>query len=380
MRVVIIGAGISGLFIAYELVKRGVKDVVLIDEKYPGSGGSLRNVGCFRASFTSPEHVVLMKKSIELWLKLREELNLELKQSGYLWVARKPETLELFERLSAFHNQYGVPTRVLSPEEAAEVQPGLNTKIVAGALYDPLAGKMPILENYTKLYLKLKSLGAKFIYPVKAVKLEVSGGRVKSVATSTGAIGGDVFVVAAGGRGTRELLASVGVDVPIVDETRHPVLTEPYQEIVKPALLIDWDTPGAPYVTQTFHGSIIFARNIKDNPEMPLNSYKADAIGKTIKPMIELLPPLRYVRILRYWIGYYETTPDHHPVYGPVPPLENLYVAAGFSGHGMMMGPITGVLTAEWILDGKPSIKLAENLVIERFKLGRLIKEVAIVG
>ena len=380
MRVVIIGGGISGLFTAYELCKRGVRDIVIVEEKYLGFGGSTRNIGCFRSSFTSPEHVILMKKSTELWLNYVSELNLQLKQSGYLWIARKPETLEVFKKLVVFHNEYGVPTRLLDPDSAQHIQPGLNKDIIEGALFDPTAGRMPVLENIVKLYLKLKSLGVVFHFYTSVAKLNTSNYRVKSAITNNSEIEGDVFVIAAGGRGTRKILESVNVKFPVVDETRHPVITEPYVEIIKPALIIDWDTPGAPYVTQTEHGGLIFARNISDINEAPLTSHRIDAIRVTIKPLIELIPVLRHVNILRYWIGYYETTPDHHPVYGPVHPYENLYVAAGFSGHGLMMGPVTGLLIADWILNGKPSIPIAENLTIERFRTGKLVREIAIVG
>jgi sarcosine oxidase subunit beta len=380
VRIIVIGGGISGLFIAYELLKRGIRDIIVIEEKYLSAGGSGRNIGCFRSSFTSPEHVILMKRSIELWLNYRSELGLELKQSGYLWIARKPETLEIFEKLSVFHRNYGIPTRVLSIDEVEHVQPGLNKDIIAGALFDPTAGRMPIFENLVKLYLKLKTLGVIFHFYTKAIRLNSSGYRIKSAITSKGEIYGDIFIVSAGGKGTRELLATVNIEFPVIDETRHPIITEPYAEILKPALIIDWDTPGAPYVTQTEHGGIIFARNIADIPEALLTSHRIDVIGLTIKPIIELLPILKYVNILRYWIGYYETTPDHHPIYGPIYPYENLYVAAGFSGHGLMMGPITGLLIADWVLNGKPSIPIAENLTLERFKIGKLVKEIAIVG
>jgi Glycine/D-amino acid oxidases (deaminating) len=62
LKVVVIGGGISGVFIAYELLNRGVRDITIVDSSYPGCGATLRNMGCFRSSFTSVEHVVLMKK------------------------------------------------------------------------------------------------------------------------------------------------------------------------------------------------------------------------------------------------------------------------------------------------------------------------------
>jgi len=379
MRVLIVGAGISGLFIAYELVKKGVKQVTVVDESYPGSGATLRNLGCFRSSFTSPEHVVLMKESISEWLRLRDELGIKLEQRGYLWVARRPETVEVFRRLVGFHHDYGIPTRIMDVDEVRELEPGINYRIIAGAMFDPTAGRMPILENFIKLYLRVKSLGVRVLPHTRVLKLEGRGDRVTKAVTSRGDIEADVFVVAAGG-GSRRILKTVGVDVPIVDIPRHPLVTEPYLEALRSALVIDWDTPGSPHITQNEHGSLILARDLEDTPEASIYSQRVDAFSHIAKPLIELLPFLAKVNIVRYWMGYYDMTPDHHPIYGPLPPYENLYIAAGFSGHGMMMGPVTGKLITSWILDGKPYIDVANNLTVERFKTGRLVKELAVIG
>jgi sarcosine oxidase subunit beta len=379
VRVLVVGAGVSGLFIAYELAKRGVRQVTVVDESYPGSGATLRNLGCFRSSFTSPEHVILMKESISEWLKLRSELGVSLEQRGYLWVARKPETVGAFKRLVAFHHDYGVPTRVVDVDEVREMEPGVNHRIVAGAMFDPTAGRMPILENFVKIYLRVKSMGVGVLPYTKVLKLEGSGSRVTKAVTSRGDIEADVFVVAAGG-GSRRVLKTVGVEVPIVDIPRHPLVTEPYLEAIRSALIIDWDTPGSPHITQNEHGSFILARDLEDTPEASIYSQRVDAFPHIAKPLIELLPFLAKVNVVRYLMGYYDMTPDHHPIYGPLPPYENLFIAAGFSGHGMMMGPVTGKLIASWILDGRPYIEVANNLTVERFKTGRLVKELAVIG
>ena len=379
MKVLVVGGGISGLFVAYELVRRGVKDVTVVEENYPGSGATLRNAACFRSSFTSPEHVLLMKESIKRWFELKDEFGFELYQKGYLWVARREETLDTFRKLVEFHNKYGIPTRVLSVDEVKEIQPNINSKIITGAMFDPTAGKMKILENFTRLYLRVKGLGVKVHPYTKALKLVARGGKIVAAETNRGSLEADVFVVAAAEK-SKDILGTVGVDVPIEPVPRHPLVTEPYSDVIKPALIVDWDTPGAPYITQTAHGTLYMARDIADTPGAPIYSTRLDVMSKTTKPLSEILPFLRHVYILRYWMGYYDMTPDHHPIYGPVEPYENLYIAAGFSGHGMMMAPITGVLIADWILSGKPSIEIANNLKLERFKTGRLVKEIAVIG
>lgn len=379
MRVVIIGGGISGFFIAYELLSRGLRNITIIESNYPGSGASLRNIGCFRSSFTSLEHIVLMKKSIEEWIRLRSKFGLKLKQTGYLWVARKDETVETFKKLVAFHNEHGVPTKVIEPSEVRNIEPSLNIKIVAGAMLDPTAGRMDVLDVFTKLYLELKKHGVKIANYTKATKLNAKGERVVSVETLQGTFEADVFIVAAA-EGSVEILNTVGVELPIQPLPRHPIITEPYSETIKPALIIDWDTPGSPHITQTEHGSIIMARDIADHPRTPLNSHRFDAFNLIIKPLTELLPFLSKVNIARYWLGYYDMTPDHHPILGPVEPYDNLYVATGFSGHGLMMAPATGTIIADWVLKGEPSIPIAINLSLSRFKEGKLVKELAVIG
>ena len=379
MRILIIGAGVSGLFIAYELLKRGLREVLVLDAKAPGYGASLRNIGCFRSSFTSREHVLLMKESIAKWLEIKRDWGVFIEQRGYLWIARREDTLDVFRELAKFHNSHGVPTRVIGVDELSSREPYINTSIVKGALFDPTAGKMSVIEVFTELYIRVKKMGGIIIPHTPVERLVSSGGVVKSALTPRGEYTADVFVVAAA-EGSRKILESIGVNAPIEPSPRHPLVTEPYAEVIKSGLVIDWDTPGSPHITQTQHGSIILARDIKDEPWMPLNSQRHDAFEKIIKPLSELYPFLRNVNVNRYWMGYYDMTPDHHPIYGPVKPFENLYIAAGFSGHGLMMAPITGVLIADWILHGRPRINVAENLVLERFETGRLVKEIAVVG
>ncbi len=73
-------------------------------------------------------------------------------------------------------------------------------------------------------------------------------------------------------------------------------------------------------------------------------------------------------------------TPDHHPIYGPIEGFDNLFIAAGFSGHGMMLGPVTGEVISSWIVEGKPSPSIAQNLTLKRFERGALVKELAVIG
>ena len=376
------GGGISGLFIAYTLAKMGVRDVVVLEKHYVGYGSTGRCATGIRASFTSEEHTVLMKESIRLWKEYSEgelgRYGLKFVQSGYVWLARRDESLEMFKKLVSLHNSFGVPTRIIDDVELRELVPPLNTNAVVGAMYDPMAGKSYVFTTLYALMRACRALGIDVRTGVEVEKLVVQGDRVVSAVTNVGEMRAEVYVLAAGA-GTRELLKSVGVELPTKNLPRHVLVTEAYQKAFDP-LVIDWDTPGAPYIVQSIEGNFFVGREIDEEPEQSIYSQRIDFMPKALKPLAKLFPFLKLVRVLRYWIGYYVTTPDNHPVYGPVKNFENLFVAAGFSGHGYMMGPITGRIIAEWILDGKPSIPQAEKLTLDRFERGALMKELAVIG
>jgi sarcosine oxidase subunit beta len=94
---------------------------------------------------------------------------------------------------------------------------------------------------------------------------------------------------------------------------------------------------------------------------------------------IKRLPLLAKAGRLAHWAGLYEVTPDAHPIYGAVPGLDGYYVVTGFSGHGFMHGPISGLLMAEIILDGQSTTLDVSRLDYQRFAEDRLIHEYNVV-
>jgi sarcosine oxidase subunit beta len=100
-----------------------------------------------------------------------------------------------------------------------------------------------------------------------------------------------------------------------------------------------------------------------------------DEMSKTIT---DVLPPLGELRVIRQWAGLYNITPDKQPIYGKVKEVDGFYLAVGFSGHGFMFGPLTGVVISEMILEEEPTIDVS-MLGIERFKKGNLILEPSVV-
>lgn len=373
--VVVIGGGISGISIAYFLAEKGVERVVVIESNYLGGGSTFKCAGGIRASFTSREHVVLMKKSIELWGELAEKYGFPYKRSGYLWLIEREKDYIKFERIRDFHNKLGLETRFVDQDFVKDVAPAVDTSRLVAALYDPLAGKTSPFKSLHALYLASKKNGVEYRVGERVISILAGKGTIVGVRIGKEDIKSE-FVVVAAGAWSKELLKTVNVDIPLQPVPHHAAITEEYGRAFDP-LLVDVST-GA-YTVQTSHGHVLMGVEIEEEPgATPV--VRSDFLSKLVKVWSKWLPWLMDSNILRYWVGYYVMSPDHHPILGPVEGIEGLYVATGFSGHGFMMGPVVGDEISEWIINGMPSINETKNLTLSRFKEGRLIYEQAVIG
>ncbi|ABL78336.1 NAD(P)/FAD-dependent oxidoreductase [Thermofilum pendens] len=373
--VVIVGGGIVGVSLAYRLAEEGAGRVLLLEKGYLGGGSTFRCAGGIRASFTSREHIVLMKRSIELWGELREKLGVKYERSGYLWLISRERDVERFKEYSRVHNSFGVETRFVDEDFVKRVAPYVDTSSMVAALYDPLAGKASPFDAVYKQFLAARSLGVEFAVGREVDSVRVERGEARGVVVGNELIPARSVVVAAGAESVF-LLRRSGVELPLAPVPHHAALTEEFGRLFDP-LIIDVET-GA-YAVQTFHGHVLMGVEVEEEPfARPV--VKLEFLEKVVSTWSKWLTWLPGANILRYWVGYYEVTPDHHPILGPVDGVENLYVATGFSGHGFMMAPVVAEELAEWIKSGKPKSEEAARLTLARFKEGRLIKELAVIG
>ncbi|MEM1634659.1 MAG: FAD-binding oxidoreductase [Thermosphaera sp.] len=373
--VVIIGAGVTGVLTAAGLMERGVRDIVIVEKSYPGSGGSFRCATGIRASFTSIEHVEVMKRAIELWPQISVKHNIQYSRDGYLWVLTREKDVEFFRKVVDFHNSRGVPTKLLDPSEVKELVPLMRVDKVLAAVHDPLAGKANCFEAVLNPLRELRRNGVKILQQTRAQRIIVENNVVKGVETNRGSIMSEQVLVAAGGD-SRELLQTAGVDLPIKNLPKHVMVTETFKKMIKP-LIIDWATSS--YILQLLHGNFYLGADIPETYDSP-GYNRLEFLKKASKVWTEYFPWLKEVYVLRYWTGYYDMTPDHHPIIGPIREINGLYVAAGFSGHGFMMAPAVAEALVDYMTGKKPMIKEFEALNYERFRRGELIKEIAVFG
>ncbi len=374
-KIIIVGGGIIGLMTSYYLVRNGFKDIIVLERNYIGSGGTYRCATGIRASFTSREHIELMKKSIELWSSLRNELGIPYIRGGYIWLLQKEEEVKQFKKYVEFQNKHGVPTKIITPEEVLEKVPGMNISNIIAGVYDPLAGKANCFKAALYTYKYLINNGVKVFDKTRVYRIRISQGRVEGVETDKGFIEGDVIVLAAG-YGSKEIAMNSNIHLPLENLPKHALVTERFRELFKP-LLIDWSNSS--YLVQVNAGNFLIGAEVPEKPDIPARN-KLEFLYRAARIWIKHFPWLREVNILRYWTGYYVMTPDHHPIIGPYKDVEGLYIATGFSGHGFMAAPATGYNLAHWILYGKPIQSIMYNLTYSRFPEKRYIKEIAVFG
>ena len=137
--VVVVGAGIMGLSVAYHLAELGVTSVSVVEQGYLCGGASGRNGGGVRAQWSSEANVRLMLESIRMCREFatKMKINVWFRQGGYLFLARTPDVRRKLEEGVALQNECGLPTRMLSPQEARRIVPELSTSGIEAASYNP---------------------------------------------------------------------------------------------------------------------------------------------------------------------------------------------------------------------------------------------------
>ncbi|HNU79751.1 MAG TPA: FAD-binding oxidoreductase [Bacillota bacterium] len=376
--VVIIGGGISGCAIAYTLAKKGVKDIVVIERDYLSSGATGRCGAGVRMQWGTEMNCKLAKYSIEFFERANEELeyeyDIEFKQGGYLIVASTEKEVNQFKKNIALQNSLGIPSRLLTPKEAKEIVPHMDeTKIIA-ATFNPKDGHLNPFHTTQAYANAAVRLGVEIMKYATVTGIKVENGKVVGVQTDKGYISTPVVVNAAGGYS--QLIAKmVGIDLPVYSERHQILVTEPVAPMQGPMFM---SFSLNIYCQQTPHGSFIMGRGDANEPRDLRITSSWHFMEEMAKTCTELLPPLKELRVVRQWSGLYNISPDRQPIYGPVKEVEGFYLACGYSGHGFMFGPVTGVVMAEAILGETPTIPV-HMLDKDRFERGELLLEPSVV-
>ncbi|MCL2874221.1 MAG: FAD-binding oxidoreductase [Defluviitaleaceae bacterium] len=375
---VIIGGGISGAAIAYELLKRGMKDVVVIEKDYIAAGATGRCGAGIRQQWGTEMNCIFSKYSCEAFERAEEELqyegDIEFHQGGYLMLISTESEMEQMKKNVKLQNSLGIESKLLNLEESKEIVPFLNTEGLLGCAFHQKDGHLNPFHTNQAYANAAKRLGGHIYLYTTVTGIDVENGKIKGVQTDKGYISTKIVVNAAGGY-SMQIADMAGVKLPLYSERHQILVTEPVEPILEPMVM---SFSLNLYCQQVPHGSFIMGQTGKNEPQDLRITSSWDFLDDMTSTITKVLPPLKNLRLLRQWAGLYNMSPDKQPIYSAVKEVEGFYVAAGYSGHGFMFGPATGTVMAELILGLEPTLPW-KQLNIERFEKGELIIEPSVV-
>lgn len=376
--VVIIGGGIIGCATAYYLAKQGMTNVVVLDKSYLASGSTGRCGAGVRQQWGLKMNVLLATESIRAFETLNDELDtgldIEFKQKGYLMLAYSEKMVEQYKKNVALQQELGVPVNLISPQEAKRIVPYLNTDGLLAATFCPTDGHINPFIATNSYAEAARRLGVRIETYTEAKGIEVEQGKVSAVVTDRGKIYTDAVLNASGGY-SREVAALAGVKLPTHPERHQILVTEPVAPVQDPMVI---SLQHGFYCQQTPHGSFIMGFGDPNELKEHVTSSTWHFMEEMAAKVLPVLPPLAELRVVRQWAGLYNMSPDAQPILGEVPFLKGFYNAVGFSGHGFMLAPVTGMLMAELMTGKEPHIDISA-LALERFEKGELLREPSVV-
>jgi sarcosine oxidase subunit beta len=366
--VVIIGGGVHGMAIAYYLARRGVKHVAVIEKSYIGAGASGRNTAIIRSNYRTPEGVAFYDESVRLYEELSKTLdfNVLFSQHGHLTLAHTDSAVTGLRVRAEVNQLKGVNSRVVFRDELRQMVPALDLSDhprypVLAALYHPPGG---IIRHDAVVwgYARGANKGGADIHQFTEVTgIGVQDGRVVSVETDRGTIKtGTVVNATAGACST--IASMVGVRLPITTHPLQALVTEPLKPFLDKILV---SATLHVYVSQSDRGELVIGSEID-----PYSSYSYRStlpfMESTAAHLLELLPSISRVRVLRQWAGICDMTPDFTPLMGTVPGVRGFILDVGWGTWGFKAGPAAGNRIAELIATGRTPDLIAP-FGIERF-------------
>jgi sarcosine oxidase, subunit beta len=359
--IAIIGGGVIGCAIAWELSRRGLTDVVLLERGSLAGGATGICPGGIRQQFAGEADCRLARRSLRFYEQINDILEpdapFSFERSGYLFLADSEGLVARFRQNVAMQNRLGIPSRVLAPGEIGELLPDLHLEGVAGGAFCGEDGFLEDCHGVTHAFARRARERGCTVRFEEVTSLqragrgwELRGPRERLQAR---------HLVLAAGADSVPLARSAGLDLPIRSERRRLAYTAPLPRRAMLPLVVALERRFAG--KQLLHG-VFYLGWLDETPADDDLTF----VERALQAGATLLPELAELPVRRVLAGAYDSTPDHRPVLGPVPGLDGLHLAAGFSGHGFMIAPAVAEMVAADIEGATTDLPL-EAFSLQRF-------------
>ena len=367
-QVVIVGGGAIGCSTAYHLARRGISDVVVLEQGTITCGTTWHAAGLvtqLRSTFSLTQ---LATYSARLFEQLEEETGQSpgFRTQGSITVADNPERWEEVLRGASMGTMVGVETRVMDLDELKERWPLVRTDDLVGALLVERDGQLSPVDTTMALAKGARSRGATILEGVAVTDLQTAGGRICGVRTDRGDIETETVVLATG-MWTRQLAATIGVNVPLQACEHFYVVTEPLEGVDATTPVLR-DPGNYTYFKEETgkimagffepRGKIWHLEGVPPGSSFVQLPEDWDHVGPIFERSIHRVPALAECGIQLLFNGPESFTPDGVFYMGEAPEVDGCFLAAGFNSIGMQTSGGVGWVLADWVADRHPPIDL----------------------
>jgi glycine/D-amino acid oxidase-like deaminating enzyme len=382
--ILIVGGGVIGSSIAYHLLNDGLDCTIAVLEKDPSYefASTPRSMGGIRQQFSTEINIRIGLYGIEVIEHFDDEMAVDGEPAhadyhprGYLFLADE-NNWETIQKQYRLQRSLGVEVDLLTPAEVKDMLPHMNVEGLQGGSYGRRAGYLDaygLLRGYQQ---KAKSLGANYIH-AEVVEILRQKNRVHGVRTLKGDVLEGVSVVIAAGPWAAEVGAMAGVELPVAPTPQMVFCFDPAEKF-------DYELPFTfhPHGQWFRHESGKQVLTGKDRNETPGFRFDWDRqyFEEELWPRLaHLVPSFERLKLMRGWGGLYAVNKlDHNALLGAYPGLDGLYVAGGFSGHGLMQSPAAGKGMSELIRTGQYETIDLSPLGLDRIFTERRVLEEAV--
>jgi sarcosine oxidase, subunit beta len=375
--VVVIGGGVMGTSIAFNLARRRAGRVILLEKATVCSGTSAKSSAIVRTHYTTrptAQMALLARGIFERWA---DEVGGEsgFVRTGMLFMG-PPDSRDRVERTLRMNQEVGIEASLIGPEDVRQISPHLRVPEGAAVVWEPRSGYGSPHEVASSFARRFTELGGELRQSTPVTAIDTRGGQVRGVRTPRGEIAAGHVVIAAGPwAGPVGRLA--GLDLPVTPSRESIVTLRPTFDW-SPVHPVTGDLVNEVYLRPET-GGLILVGNTRDtivpgDPDHYEDRPGSDHTTEILTRLAHLMPGVATAAITGGWSGMYEVSPDWNPIMGTAIGTAGLHYAVGFSGHGFKLSPVVGILMAEQVLDGRARTIDITPYRLERFRDGQALR------
>jgi sarcosine oxidase, subunit beta len=374
--VVVIGGGVNGASTAFQLTRRGVRDVVLLERRQLGAGATGKSGALVRCHYANPHESRLTHESLKVfrnWDEIIGHGSPGFEATGFLQVVT-PEHEDRLRANVAMQQQIGIDTRVVTANELREIEPLMRTDDLTVAAFEPGSGFADPNGTLYGFASAAAAGGARVCTDTLATAIVRDARGVCAVGTSAGRIS-TRSVVLAGGAWTDRLLTPLGLDLGLTPRRiqvaifRWPPEVDPRR---RHRVVID-ATQGSWFRVEGFSGTLIGGERTvtPTDPDTYREGVEDDFVPQAQAMLAARMPAFANATMRGGWAGMIMQSQDSHPIIDHVPSVPGLYLMTGDSGSSFKTAPAIGICLAEWITEGKPQLMDLTPFRSTRFAEGK---------